>query len=203
MMARIEQDVIIPEPRRGLAGQWDQLIGPGATTAEQVLILLAALLGGALVVWRAFDLDLGWSVWQWLVALVVALDVFGGVVANGTTAAKRWYHRPGQGARQHLLFAAVHIIQIAAVALLFPGLDWLSAGLAYAYLLGSAAVIVFVPRYLERPVALALTLVGFLLSLYVLPLVPGLEWFFAALFLKLLVSHLPFETPWEPAAARQ
>lgn len=191
----------VPEPRSGLAGQWDELIGPGATRAEQLLIVVVALLGPLVVVWRVAVLGLEWSIWQWLVALLVALDLFGGVVANATSAAKRWYHRPGQGVRQHLQFVAIHIVQIAAVALVFVELDWLSAGLAYGFLLGSAAVVEFVPRYLQRAVALTMTVAGLLLAFYALPIVPGLEWFFPVLFLKLIASHLPIEVAWPPREA--
>ncbi|MFX1439267.1 MAG: hypothetical protein ACFFFD_03395 [Promethearchaeota archaeon] len=38
-----------PEPREGLAGQWDTFIGPGATRAESALMLGFGLAAGILL----------------------------------------------------------------------------------------------------------------------------------------------------------
>jgi hypothetical protein len=186
----------VPQPRRGLAGEWDKFIGPGATTAENGLILAAFLLGLGAIIWRALALGLEWTVWQWAVAVLVGADILAGAVANSTTAAKRWYHRPGHSARDRLLFVALHAVHLALLALAFPELTWTAAAGAYAYLLLAAALTEFAPAYLQRPVAVLLTIAALLLSLYVLPLIPALEWVFPVFYLKLLVAHLTRETAW-------
>lgn len=194
-----QHNTSMPQPRSGLAGQWDKLIGPGATAAENALILGAFALGVALTIWRVASLDLSWSVWQWAVGLLVGADVLAGAVANATTAAKRWYYRPGQTARDHLVFVAVHAAHLGLLALVFPEMTWLAAALAYGFLLGAAALIVAVPLYLQRPLAMLATCGGLFLALYALPLIPGLEWLLPVFYLKLLAGHLVRETPW-PAA---
>jgi len=88
-----------PEPRRGLAGSWDRFVGPGATSAEEWLKLLGGLLlTGALVMGYLSQRELlNWSVAQTGIALLLALDLTGGIITNATGAAKRWYHRLNGG----------------------------------------------------------------------------------------------------------
>jgi hypothetical protein len=68
-----------------------------------------------------------------------------------------------------------------------------------AYLLFSAALVLLVPQYLQRPVTLAAYTCALLLSMYVLRRPPALEWFLPLFYLKLLVSHLPKEEPYQPS----
>jgi hypothetical protein len=198
-MAAIEAPEI-PEPRPGLAGEWDKFIGPGATAAENWLILGSFAAGLILIVWRVIVLDLSWTPWQWLVGLAVSADILAGAVANATTAAKRWYHRPGRTRSHHLRFVAIHLVHLVLLALVFPEMTWAATAVAYVYLLLAAVTIEVVPRYLQRPVAVIAYLGGLMLALYALPLIPGLEWVLPVFYLKLLVAHLVVETPW-PATA--
>jgi hypothetical protein len=184
-----------PAPRRGFAGEWDKFIGPGATRAELWLILLPALLAGIAAPVYAWQQALDWTGWQLLTASLLALDLVGGVTANATTAAKRWYHRDGQGWLAHLRFTAVHIFHLALVAWLFAGGDWGYLALSYGYLLLAAWGIIRSPLRLQRPLAMLLYLGSLLLALYVLPTLPGLEWFLPVFYLKLLLSHLVQEAP--------
>jgi hypothetical protein len=110
-----------PQPRNGLAGEWDKFVGPGQTQAELWLILIPSLLAGLAAPLYALHTGLDWTTVQLVVAGVIALDLVGGVVTNATATAKRWYHRPGHGWRQHVGFVAVHAIHIALVAWLFSG----------------------------------------------------------------------------------
>lgn len=188
-----------PEPRAGLAGEWDKFIGPGAARAEVALILIVAVGSGLamIVFWWLRPLD--WTWLQVMVATLLAIDLAGGVVANATTAAKRWYHRAGQGVRQQMVFVTVHVVEIFLVSWLFLGLDWLYFGLGTAFLLTAAFAIVRSPLYLRRPVSLALYGLGLLVAIYVLKQPEGMEWFIPILYLKLLVSHLLPEAPFSPA----
>ena len=100
----------LPLPRRGWLGTWDRLVGPGMTTAELSLVLsvslIAAILGG-LNVW---NLDMGWLLA--LISAVIAFDVIGGAVCNLTQTTKRWVHREGTGAKEHLRFIALHGLEV-------------------------------------------------------------------------------------------
>jgi hypothetical protein len=127
----------------------------------------------------------------------MALDLAGGVIANATTAAKRWYHRDGQRWWDHIGFVAVHLYPFL-VAWLFRGGDWGYALLTYGFLLLAAGAIVAVPLYLQRATALALYMAGLTLALVVVVPTPGLAWFLPLLYLKLLVSHLVREAPFRP-----
>ncbi len=189
-----------PEPRSGLAGLWDRLVGPGVTPAEWRLELggtLFLLAGIGLALFRGRE-GLGWSPVQWSVALLLALDLSGGVVVNATGTAKRWYHRPGQGLWQHMAFVAVHALHLFLVAWLFRGVDWAYFLLNYAYLLLASWLVLRAPLHLQRPTAMTLYAASLLGSFYLLPATLGMAWFLPFFYLKLLVSHLPQETPFRP-----
>lgn len=186
-----------PKPRAGLLGQWDTFIGPGATRSELLLIWLSALGGGVFALAYAWRAGVQWSAWLWLIALLMALDLFGGVIANATSTTKRWYYRPGQGFRQHITFVAYHIYPFL-VAWLYRDGDWLYGVFAYGYLLIAAVLILRTRLYLKRPLALLLYLLGLALPLLLMKPTPGLIWFLPVLYLKLLVCHLVPEAPFRP-----
>jgi hypothetical protein len=189
---------IPPEPRRGFLGEWDKFVGPGQTRAEFWLVIIPSVLAGLALTVYAHWKVLPWNVWQYLVAALLALDLMGGVITNATSAAKRWYHRDGQGRRQHVSFVAVHAAQLFLVAWLFRGMDWPYFAAFYGYLMAASLIIVFAPLYLQRPVALLLVVGAVLLENYVFSATPGMEWFVTVFFLKLLVSHLLKEIPYPP-----
>ena len=184
-------------PRPGVAGLWDRFIGPGAARVENALILLWAVLCAATVVTHALVAELGWSALQLAVVALLAFDIAGGVPANASNCAKRWYHRTGQGFGEHFGFPLIHVHPFA-LALLFPGFGWGTAATIYAYLLVAATVVLLTPLYLKRPVAFVLYSMALLAGLYALGVPPGLEWFVPLFFLKLLVAHLLPEEAYRP-----
>jgi hypothetical protein len=186
-----------PAPRSGILGSWDTFIGPGATPAESRLIWLTAVGGGVLAFFAARNDGVTWTPWQWLIALLMALDLFGGVAANASSATKRWYHRSGQGSRHHLTFIAYHIYPFL-VAWLFRDGDWTYAVLVYGYLLLAAVLLLQTPFYLKRPTALALYLLGMTIPWLLISQTAGLIWFVPVLYLKLIVCHLVPEAPFRP-----
>ncbi|MBK7894259.1 MAG: hypothetical protein IPJ90_05120 [Anaerolineaceae bacterium] len=189
-----------PEPRPGLAGAWDKFIGPGATDAELWLQLVGMV--GLTAVLTLINLnqrsDLNWSGWQWLVFLLFAFDLSGGIVTNATATAKRWYHRAGQRFMDHFGFVAVHGLHLAAIAWLFRDGDWLYFAVYYGWLLVGTAVLLRTPLYLQRPLALLLYSSTLLLNISLLQPTSGLAWFIPFFFLKLLVAHLLPEAPFTP-----
>jgi hypothetical protein len=196
MNTRIEWEC--PEPRKGLLGQWDEFIGPGATRAENILIISFALLSGAAMVLYGTSQSLFACTRCLIFAVLLAVDLGGGVIANASSTTKRWYHRPGQTIKDHLSFVAFHALHLFIVAYLFRLHDWLWAGLFFGLLMGSALILQAVPLYLQRPVAAGLYVITLLVNFYLLPPTRGMEWFIPVFFLKLLIGHLVQEEPYRP-----
>lgn len=188
------------EPRAGIQGALDRFIGSGATPAEILVQLVPSVLAAIAAYAYAVSLPTAWTPWQLGLIVIFGFDLAGGVLTNATNAAKRWYHRPGQGWRQHLSFVAIHLLHIGLVALFFRSGDWLFFGGVSAYLLAAASLIVWVPLYLQRPVALGLYGLALVGDRYLFVPTPGLEWFLSLFFLKLLVSHLLSEKPYYPSS---
>jgi len=124
--------------------------------------------------------------------------MMGGIATNATNSGKFWYHRRSQTNAKHLSFIAIHIIQIALVYGFFAPSLWPQGLLLYLLLLIFTMVILLTPLYLQRPVALLCYMVALIVNIYGITQIRGLEWFVPAVFLKLLVSHLPFEICFRP-----
>lgn len=188
-----------PAPRQGPLGAWDRFVGPGATSAEEWVQLIFGL-GIAVACLASFGWSGGFAAGPVAigVAIVLAADLGGGLVTNATSAAKRWYHRPGHGRAAHLKFVAVHGVHIVAVAAAFAADGVLYFCMVYGYLMLSAGLIVVAPLYLQRPVAMGAAGLGIALAQLPLLAVPALGWFLPLLLLKLLVAHLLKEAPYAP-----
>ncbi|NES80973.1 MAG: hypothetical protein F6K10_05960 [Moorea sp. SIO2B7] len=191
-----KSDWSYPEPRTGLFGQWDKFVGPGATLTEQMISLVPAVFAALCITYYSYVSNLGWSLMQHIVAAIIAFDIVGGITTNATSSAKRWYHRSGQTAINHLGFVSIHILQIFLVSWLFRNLDIPYIIGVYLYLLFAASGILYVPLRIQRSVALLLVCGAILISEYVYSPTPGFEWFIPLLFIKLLVSHLTMEEPY-------
>lgn len=178
-------------PRSGLIGLWDRLVGPGATPAENGLIIVSTVVGAAGAAWRLWLL--GYSLSPILVGAFLGFDILGGAVCNATDTTKRWYHRPEATWVQHMAFIFPHLAHIALVSWLFRdsvGFDWNYFGVVGTYLIFAAAIVLAVPHSLKRPTAAGLYLTAIAIGLYRVGLTMGIEWFIPALFLKLLIGHL-------------
>ena len=187
-----------PAPRPGLPGAMDRFIGPGATRAELALQFGLPTLAAIAASFHASYVVSGWSWLQYAVCFVLAFDTAGGVITNATSTAKRWYHRSGQGFTQHFGMVSLHLFHLFIVAWLYLSLDLSWFAITGACLLVSAAIVLTVPQYLQRPVAVTSYACALLLSIYILRQPAGLEWFLPLFYLKLLVSHLPKEEPYRP-----
>ncbi len=135
---------------------------------------------------------------QWLFVAVLAFDIGGGIVTNSTSAAKRWYHRPGHGRLQHFGFVAAHLVHIGLMAFLFA-----DAPIYYALALGgmlmvSTVTLLFTPLYLQRPMAVGLAMIVIMAGQLPLFELAGLNWFIPALMLKLILGHALKEAPFQP-----
>lgn len=183
-----------PPPQNAL----DRFVGPGATRAELLLQFVPTLVITLGLIAVAIISEWGWTPAQLIVAGILTLDMVGGVITNATSTGKRWYHRAGQGFRQHMLFVLIHIAQPTLVVLFFDPGNWTFVAGSYGYLVLASLLILLTPLYLQRPLAGLLLLGGFSLSLYVLPVPQHFEWFLPVFYTKLLSSHLLREEPYRP-----
>jgi len=188
-----------PKPREGGLGSWDKFVGPGATSAEEYIqIGVGALiaLGCVFIFW--VERGTSASVLQWVFVVFLALDIGGGIVTNSTSAAKRWYHRQGHGMSKHMTFIGAHLIHIGLVALLFSTQPIMYAAVVSLLVLACAIIVLVAPLYLQRPIAVGLTM--FIILIAQLPLfdMAGLNWFVPALMLKLILGHGLKEAPFQP-----
>lgn len=197
-MPKAEHTIInwdYPPPRTAL----DRFVGPGATRAELLLqfvpTVIAPLILSAVAIVNAW----GWTPVQLIVAAILMLDLVGGVITNATSASKRWYHRTGQGLRQHMVFVLTHIAQPTLVMVFFDPGNWAFVVGSYGYLVVAALLLLLTPLYLRRPLAGLLLITGFFLSLFVLPVPQHFTWFLPVFYTKLLSSHLLREEPYRPA----
>lgn len=182
---------LLPHPRPGVPGLWDRIVGPGATRAETVAILVAMAGSAALAAAAAFLFGpVHWHWWAWIVILVLASDLGGGLVANALPATQRWYHRPGASARGHLGFAALHVHAIAFAWLAPDAVPWPAALTLYCWMLASCIAVLLCPTILRRAVAFALTAIGAVLFGMWVPIASPLGWTAVALMLKVVAGHM-------------
>lgn len=179
----------LPEPRKGVLGSWDRLVGPGMTLGENVIVIGVSIVSAALVGLYLHALGFDWV--RVLIGSVVAFDVVGGAVCNMTDTTKRWHHRPGQTAKDRFAFIALHLFHIALVAWLFRGGAF---DLSYLIVLGgwlvaSGLIVATARDALKQPLAATAYIAASALVIYVLGPTPGLEWFGPILFIKLLMGH--------------
>lgn len=179
------QDSGRSKPRSGLDGVVDHLLGPDATFNERVLVLAAA--GGLTI---ATILTAGtWTTLQYAVAVLVAIDLGGGVVANATRSAKTWFHREDRSPLRQLTFVAGHVHPFA-LSVVFAPIDPLYGGVVYGFVLVSGAVVLWMPYTLKRPLAFLAVTSLLVLDTVLFSLPDALGWFVPVFGLKLLVGHL-------------
>lgn len=186
----------------------DWLMGAGATRAERVVIWVGSLVGVALVAAMYVRGEPGdWAAWQYVLAALVACDLFGGAVSNAANSTKRQYFGPDFAhptgihriARQPVAFTALHVYPFVIVGL-FPGGSWTWAIVMYGIVLVSAVVLDgVVADYLQRPVAMLIFISAVVLSLYLVA-PPGWAWFPIIFTAKLVLAHAVREEPYRPKA---
>ncbi|MEE6281816.1 hypothetical protein [Georgenia sunbinii] len=178
--------------RHGLAGAWDRFAGPGQSRGEGVGTIAAVAAAAA---WGDHALERGAPRHCRGLMRLAAVDLWGGVWVNNTPSCVRWYERPGQGAGEHVAFAAVHLLHAGAVGYTDAAVGNRTRGSAlrwtlahYAWLLTTTSVIATAPRHVRLPIALAATAVGLGLD-RVLGRSVAAPWFAPVYYTKLLIGH--------------
>jgi hypothetical protein len=182
----------MPAPASVLRRISDQLVAPRASRGELLIVYTAAVAGSAPAVVLAAGSGLALP--SLAVVAVVAFDLFGGSVANATAAAKRRFHGPGRGWRQHLGFVVAHV-QPFVLALVVPGFGWAAAAAIYGLVVAAALVVLAAPPRLRQPVAFGTTTFALTTALTGVTVPAALVWFAPVMLIKLLLGHLlPGET---------
>ncbi len=174
----------------------DQILGPAATKAEKYLCVGGAV--GAMLVCYVYWkwIGMSWSVLQHGIAVSLVFDLAGGALVTTAVNAKLWWHRKERVFHHHFAFVASHGIHLALVTIFFKHGDWTYFGWLYGVLTVGAFIILHMPVYLRRPIAVGFYIVILGLSLTLLrgtpfdPAIRGMEWFLPLLFLKLWVGYL-------------
>ncbi|MEF1337737.1 hypothetical protein REH81_13235, partial [Vibrio rotiferianus] len=187
-----------PQARAGFWGGVDKLIGPGATKAEKNLQLYVPFAAGFVMVVYAYFAQLGWSATQYVIAGLLTVDIIGGIITNATSTAKRWFHREGQGFKQHMSFILTHFVQLSLYSWAFLNFDIMWIVVIGGYMVLACSLVMKTPLYLQRPMALTLYSLSVIISIYWAQAPQGLEWFLPLFYLKLLVSHVLREEPYRP-----
>lgn len=181
--------------RRGWRKIIDPIVGENATITELWLQFIPAILSAIALPYYSLINNVEWNIIQIFLAGLLALDLVGGIITNATNSAKQWYHRPSQGFWQHFSFVILHLLHIALVAWIFRGGDFIFWITVSMYLIIASTIILKTPLTLQRPVAMGFYTIVLLSDCYLFIPTPGLEWFLNLFFLKILISHLVKEKP--------
>jgi hypothetical protein len=180
-------------------------VGTGATGGEKFLGYGTGFFAFIFYILFYLSGTLSWGVWQYLLAIFLAFDVMGGVVANSLNSCKRFYHTPPKAdegwivrfVKNPHLFAAIHVHTIV-VGVAFDNFNWFYGLFWYLLLLIATEVVLLLPLYLQRPVAMLFILGALLTNIYLITPVVGFEWLAPALFLKIVYGHVVREEPYRP-----
>jgi uncharacterized membrane protein YhaH (DUF805 family) len=178
-------------PRQGILGVWDTIVGPKMSLTETLVCALPTLVATIYIPCYAIIHQLQWNNIQLILSAILAFDLFGGAIVNITPTSKRWHHRSQNGWPNYFGFVLIHLHPILIT--LFYGASCSFFVKAYSYLILSASIILFSPKYFQKAIAISLYLGSLILSSDWLPAIDGMEWFLPVYFLKLLVSYLPEE----------
>lgn len=182
------------------ATQWpsgdDLAFGPGATRFEKGLSYAGGFALALFLILQLRGGEVDWPTWKAVLALVIALDLGAGTVANALKSCSKYYHAgplPGdpwlvRKLKNPLVFAALHIYPLLVGWIYGPG-SWLYGLTGYGLMVISSFAVIRSPRSYQRPIAyLALALV--IVFAPYLPVAPaGFEWLLPVLFLKIVAGH--------------
>ena len=186
-------------------GKTDLAVGTQATTIEKILGWTAGFIGVVLILFYYLQNDLNWTIWQYIIAVIIAYDVVGGAVANSLNSCKRFYHSSIQTfepsyvklAKNPWLFSIIHIHPLI-VSLIFPSASLFYGLFWYLTLQISVLTVIKIPLYLQRPVSMFTIVTALLINEYLVNSPIGFEWLVPVLFIKIVYGHIVKEEPYRP-----
>ncbi|VEP13246.1 conserved membrane hypothetical protein [Hyella patelloides LEGE 07179] len=186
-------------------GKTDLAVGTQATTIEKILGWTAGFIGVVLIGFFYWKNDFDWTIWQYILAVIIAYDIVGGAVANSLNSCKRFYHSSLQTfepnyvklAKNHLFFSIIHIHPLI-VSLIFSSASWFYGVFWYLILQISVLTVTNTPLYLQRPVSMLIIVTALLINGYFVSSPTGFEWFVPVLFIKIVYGHTVKEEPYRP-----
>ena len=108
----LNQEINIPKALHELHGERARL-------SSLILVYSTALVVGGIALWQI--IPLGLPAWKAMLAVVVFLDVGGGVVANLTSSTNQYYQKK---AALRPIFLATHVVHPLVLMLIFPQNSW-------------------------------------------------------------------------------
>jgi hypothetical protein len=186
-------------------GSPDIAYGTGATPVERMIGFSGGLVGFILYCYFFIKEIYPWSLCQYIVAGILAFDVAGGLVCNCLNSCKRFYSSPLQSnenvliirlLKQHWIFTIIHIHPFIIQIYFGNSHSWFYGYFWYLTLQLNAFIILNMPLYLRRPMAMLFCLISLIMNYYAIPVIDGFEWFIPALFIKIIYGHLVQEEPY-------
>lgn len=187
----------VPKTDSGLLGMLDRFLGPGKTRIETSIEYLggAICFGLAIVFMYSRNTDSVRTVGQWIIFILLALDLIGGVITNSTNAAKRRYHKD-KNSTGRLTFVFAHTLHLALISWgLLVSQSVLFFSFNLILLVIGAVAIEKSPYEGRRPLAIVFLMIAIFSNLILFDLPVDLNWVPTLFFLKLLVCHLVPEAP--------
>ncbi len=166
-----------------------ELHGEKARLSSLLLVYITALVVGGIALWQI--IPLGLPVWKAALAVVVFLDVGGGVAANLTSSTNQYYQKK---AALRPIFLALHVVHPLVLMLVLPQ----NAGFllfVMVYTLASAfGVNLIKERELQQTVAGVLVAVGVILAV-LFPVTFSFLYALAPLFMVKLILGFAVKRP--------
>ncbi len=174
----------------------DLTFGPGATRVEKTIAYLTGLGLVLFVLWQYFTHAVNWPVWQLVLALVIAVDLGAGAVANILDSCARYYAAGPlptdpwlvRQIKNPYIFTAIHIYPLLVWGIYGPG-GWVYGLVGYALVVAASIAVMRVPVRYQRPLAYLITVLVIAYGAVLLPAPAGFAWLMPVLFLKLVAGH--------------
>jgi hypothetical protein len=178
----MDKEIKIPKYLHELHGEKTKL-------SSLIMVYLCALLVGGLVLSQIIPLAL--PLWKTILAVIIFMDIGGGVVANLTSATNQYYQNHSN---LRIPFLFLHIFHPLALLLIFPK-NLLFLGLVLLFTLASSiGVNVLRNSELQQTLAALLVAVGVCLT-FLAPVSPAFLFVFSPLFMVKLILGFSVRRP--------
>lgn len=152
---------------------------------------------------RGNKIDIEWSHFQWVVALIIAVDVRSGVVTNAIHSYMHFFHTLlreknnviRKRTKNRILFTALHIHAIIVGLLYSHSIIW--GVFWYSLLNFSAWLVARLPVNVTRAISIVIIIVAIMINVFIINPPMLFEWLVPMLFIKIVYNHTPRKHPSE------